>query len=87
MLVLTRKKSEMIHIGGEIIVKVIQTGRSTVKIGIEAPDNVRVLRAELCPSEKTAQTLALLLQERRKLRSAASQSVEPTSPVADTSKN
>ncbi len=48
MLVLTRKQSEMIHIGDDIVVKVIRTGKSTVKIGIEAPAHVRVLRAELC---------------------------------------
>lgn len=47
MLVLTRKKSQMIQIGEDIIVKVIQTGRSTVKIGIDAPPHVRVLRGEL----------------------------------------
>jgi carbon storage regulator len=50
MLVLTRKCSEVIRIGDEIVVKVIQTGRNTVKIGIEAPAHVRVLRGEL--SEK-----------------------------------
>jgi carbon storage regulator len=38
----------MIQIGDDIIVKVIRTGRGTVKIGIEAPAHVRVLRAELC---------------------------------------
>ena len=48
MLVLTRKQSEMIQIGDDIVIKVIRTGKSTVKIGIEAPANVRVLRAELC---------------------------------------
>jgi carbon storage regulator len=47
MLVLTRKRSEMIRIGDNIVVKVIQTGRSSVKIGIEAPLDVRVLRSEL----------------------------------------
>lgn len=85
MLVLTRKKSEMIHIGGEIIIKVIQTGRSTVKIGIEAPENVRVLRAELCPSDKSPHTLATLIQERRKLRSTAVPGVQL--PTAEISKN
>ena len=48
MLVLTRKQSEMIQIGDDIVIKVIRTGKSTVKIGIEAPAHVRVLRAELC---------------------------------------
>ncbi|MFO1022313.1 MAG: carbon storage regulator [Planctomycetales bacterium] len=49
MLVLTRKRSEMIQIGENIVVKIIQTGKSSVKIGIEAPNNVRVLRSELEP--------------------------------------
>ena len=47
MLVLTRKPAEMIHIGNDIVVKVIKTARGTVKIGIEAPDDVRVIRGEL----------------------------------------
>jgi carbon storage regulator CsrA len=47
MLVLTRKRSESIRIGNDIVIKVIQTGRGTVKLGIEAPAHVRVLRAEL----------------------------------------
>lgn len=51
MLVLTRKRFEMIQIGDSITVKVIRTGRNAVKIGIEAPANVRVLRGELSPSE------------------------------------
>lgn len=47
MLVLTRKKSEMIQIGDRIVIKVIATGRGKVKIGIDAPADLRVLRAEL----------------------------------------
>lgn len=49
MLVLTRKRSEMIQIGEGIVIKIIHTGRSTVKIGIDAPKDVRVMRAELSP--------------------------------------
>ncbi len=52
MLVLTRKRSEMIQIGDDILVKVIRTGKGTVKIGIEAPAHVRVLRAELCDTPR-----------------------------------
>lgn len=47
MLVLTRKRNEVIHIGQEIVIKVISTGRGKVKLGIDAPPDVRVLRAEL----------------------------------------
>jgi carbon storage regulator len=49
MLVLTRKKNETIRIGGNVVVKVIATGRGKVKIGIEAPTTVRVRRGELAP--------------------------------------
>jgi carbon storage regulator len=54
MLVLTRKQSEMIQIGDDIVIKVIRTGKSTVKIGIDAPAHVRVLRAELCDESHQA---------------------------------
>lgn len=47
MLVLTRKKSETVQIGDNIVIKVIQTGRGTIKLGIEAPADVRVLRGEV----------------------------------------
>ena len=47
MLVLTRKRAESIKIGNDIIIKVIQTNRGIVKLGIEAPAHVRILRAEL----------------------------------------
>lgn len=54
MLVLTRKRAEVIRIGDNVIVKVIRTGKSTVKIGIEAPAHVPVLRGELTLHPKPA---------------------------------
>ena len=59
MLVLTRKHGEAIKIGNEIIIKVIQTGKGSVKIGIEAPAHVRVLRGELTefPAASSASAL------------------------------
>jgi carbon storage regulator len=65
MLVLTRKRSEMIQIGDSVVIKVIETGNRSVKIGIEAPDNVRVLRAELFGTPGPRHPLALFLQRRR----------------------
>jgi carbon storage regulator len=56
MLVLTRKRAETIQIGEHIFVKVIRTGRSSVKIGIEAPANVRVIRGELLEAPEAAAT-------------------------------
>jgi carbon storage regulator len=54
MLVLTRKKSEAIRIGNDVFIKVIRTGRSTVKIGIDAPASVRVVRGELVITNQNA---------------------------------
>lgn len=65
MLVLTRKQGEVIHIGEGIAIKVIKTGKGTVKIGIEAPADVKVLRGEL--SEKLdAQKTAKPVEESSK---------------------
>lgn len=50
MLVLTRKPAETIRIGSDIVVKVIRTQRGTVKLGIDAPEDVRIVRGELCPA-------------------------------------
>ncbi len=51
MLVLTRKQGETIQIGEGVTIKVIRTAKGCVKIGIEAPESVRVLRGELCEKD------------------------------------
>jgi carbon storage regulator len=47
MLVLTRKPGEQVVIGGGITVTVVRVVGNKVRIGIAAPDPVRILRAEL----------------------------------------
>jgi carbon storage regulator len=47
MLVLSRKSGEWIQIGDAIRVQVVRIGGGRVKIGIEAPKSVGVLRGEL----------------------------------------
>ena len=47
MLVLTRKPGEQIVIGHGVRVTVVSVGPGRVKIGIEAPPEVRVDRAEI----------------------------------------
>jgi carbon storage regulator CsrA len=49
MLVLSRKTHETIVIGSDIQITVISVSANRVKIGIQAPDYVRVLRSELSP--------------------------------------
>ena len=47
MLVLDRKVQEGFWIGGRIYIKVLSIGRRRVKIGVEAPIDLEVLREEL----------------------------------------
>ena len=47
MLVLTRKPSEEILIGGNIRVRVVKVDGSKVRIGIDAPPQVLIRRGEL----------------------------------------
>jgi len=47
MLVLTRKPGEKVVIEGGITVTVVEVKGNKVRIGIDAPDEVRILRAEL----------------------------------------
>ena len=51
MLVLTRGRQESILIG-DVRVTVIQVGRGKVRIGIEAPKDTPVMRAELVEDEQ-----------------------------------
>lgn len=47
MLVLSRKPGESLIIGDQIKVTIVKVQGNRVKIGIEAPESCRVLRAEL----------------------------------------
>jgi carbon storage regulator len=47
MLVLSRKLNEKIVIDGGIIVTVVKIDRNQVRLGIEAPADVRVFREEI----------------------------------------
>jgi len=47
MLVLSRKQNERIRVGDSVVVTVVRVSGDKVRIGIEAPANMRVLRDEL----------------------------------------
>jgi carbon storage regulator len=49
MLVLTRKLMEKLVIGDNICVTVVRIEGGQVRLGIEAPTNVRIIRSELVP--------------------------------------
>ena len=50
MLILTRKIGESIVIGDNILIKVVETGKNSIRIGIDAPREVVVLRQEVYES-------------------------------------
>lgn len=47
MLVLTRKSNQSIRVGNEITINVVRIRGNTVQLGIQAPQNVHILRSEL----------------------------------------
>ncbi len=47
MLILSRKIGETLLINDDIQIKIIEVGGDKVKIGIEAPKEVKILRKEL----------------------------------------
>lgn len=47
MLILTRKQGEKIKIGDDIKITIIEISQGNVKIGVEAPKKVKVIRYEL----------------------------------------
>ncbi len=48
MLVLSRKVGERILLGEDIVISVVRIGPNTVKIGIDAPKDMNIVREELC---------------------------------------
>lgn len=52
MLVLTRKLMERLYIGDEICVTVVRLEGGQVRLGIDAPRHIPVVRAELIPERE-----------------------------------
>lgn len=52
MLVLTRKEGETIYIGDNLIITVTEIQPGKIRLGIEAPKTVRVMRGELLTEEQ-----------------------------------
>jgi carbon storage regulator len=60
MLVLTRKVGERIHIGDDIILTIVRVQGDKVRLGIEAPLNVPIQRAELRERSRAASSAGII---------------------------
>jgi len=57
MLVLSRKVGEKIHIGGNVFVTVVSIKGNTVRLGVEAPDEVSITRPDAKSQQPQPQAL------------------------------
>ena len=55
MLILTRKVGEMIRIGDAVTVRVLEVRGSQVRLGVDAPSDVRIFREEVYRSIQAEQ--------------------------------
>jgi carbon storage regulator len=58
MLVLSRKPGESIVIDDRIVVTVVQIGGGRIRLGIEAPREVPILRSEVYAADRRAEQVA-----------------------------
>lgn len=47
MLILSRRESESVHLGDDIVLTIVRVSGEKVRIGIQAPPHIKVLRNEL----------------------------------------
>jgi carbon storage regulator len=65
MLVLSRKLGEKIVIGDNITLTVVKIDRNQVRLGIDAPKNLEILREEIIIERNTRQAEAPIESETR----------------------
>lgn len=63
MLVLSRKTDEVIHIGPDISIRVVRIGPNNVRLGIEAPRDVNIVREEVRAEIEQAERPASQLRD------------------------
>lgn len=56
MLILTRRSNERIFIGDNVVLVVLGIENNRVKLGIEAPNDVTILREEIVSDSKKQKT-------------------------------
>lgn len=59
MLVLSRKSGEEVIIDGDIRVRILRCSNGRVRLGVDAPAHVRVMRTELAMEMSSAESKAV----------------------------
>ena len=67
MLVLSRKEGEAIIINGNIEIKIIEISGDKIKVGIEAPHDIKILRSELCQTVESNKQAATKVEPNKLL--------------------
>ena len=84
MLVLTRRSGESVMIGDQVVVTVVEVRGDVVRLGIEAPREVRVHREEVYRAVGEANAAAAKTSDDDMTRLAAQlRSTPPPPPAAD----
>ena len=52
MLVLSRKLGQRFEVGGDVRITIVKIDRNSVRIGIEAPDDVKIHREEVAIADR-----------------------------------
>ena len=72
MLVLQRKKGESLLLGEDIQISVVDIGTDTVRLAIEAPKDVKILRKQLAEAAIVNQEAVAGREQIQKIRSILS---------------
>ncbi len=59
MLVLSRKVGESFVVGDDVTITVVNVGGNKVRIGIEAPPEISIVRSEVLPKRRSEQPRTL----------------------------
>lgn len=73
MLILSRRVGECITIGNDIVVKIVEISGNQIRLGIEAPREVRVLREEVLSAMQEENRAAAAFHNSRRFEDALKQ--------------
>lgn len=82
MLVLSRKQDQAVFIGENIKVTVVKVQGNSIRLGIEAPEDVRVLRGELAEWHELPVDAAGLSESLSSIRSLEATGKKSTAGMA-----